>query len=513
MKSLILQFGRLRLAAMIVTAAPLVVLPIMGALWLWDAGWLWWWLLVLLICGINGFLLHKMAISRDQQRLPEHVTQPNPHWAPRSEDCWSAIEKRAAAARIQDWPLNDAARLWQLAKEILEQVAHHYHPKREQPLLELTLPHALTIIERAARELRQDMLEHLPFSHRLTLGMLSRAKHWQELFEQYENWYRVGRAVLSPQTALFAELRRAVSNEILDAGSERVQNWLLREYIRKVGFHAIDLYSGQVLLSDDLPTQGTTNASAKALEAAAQQASQREEPLHILLLGQPNAGKSSLINALFGELTAATDCLPDTTNALTPYQLTLDGQTQALIFDSPGSTQPLSATPALKQAALTADLILWVTAANRADRDSELQQLKQLRTWLSEPSRRSPPLLIVATHIDQLRPVREWRPPYDLNNPGSPKAHQIREAIAAIATGLDQAPDRVIPVCLAEGRIYNVEDALWAAILSHEDEARRVRFLRCLKTRQQQENWQLIWNQLGSTGRLLLSLPQRLTGR
>jgi 50S ribosome-binding GTPase len=57
----------------------------------------------------------------------------------------------------------------------------------------------------------------------------------------------------------------------------------------------------------------------------------------LLVAGQVKAGKSSLINALFGELQAATDVLACTSNII-PYRLERNGTDLALVLDSPGYT-------------------------------------------------------------------------------------------------------------------------------------------------------------------------------
>ncbi len=75
------------------------------------------------------------------------------------------------------------------------------------------------------------------------------------------------------------------------------------------------------------------------------------------------------------------------------------------------------------------------------------------------------------------------------------------------AEDLDVDVTRVVPVCLAEGKIYNVDDALNAAMLRQQDAANRVRLLRCLRARRHEENWDLLWRQLGNAGRILLRLP------
>src|SRR5207248_7471706 len=55
-------------------------------------------------------------------------------------------------------------------------------------------------------------------------------------------------------------------------------------------------------------------------ETVAEARAATSEPLRMLILGQVKAGKSSLVNALFGAIRAATDVVP-TTAQLTPYVL------------------------------------------------------------------------------------------------------------------------------------------------------------------------------------------------
>ena len=113
--------------------------------------------------------------------------------------------------------------------------------------------------------------------------------------------------------------------------------WFLRAYIRKVGYYAIDLYSGHqpIVTTETEPVdQSPTAASHDNLTQVEQtQAVAEDKPLRILLLGKSNTGKSSLINALYGKLFAATDVLPGTTSLYTPALLMREGLTQALIFD------------------------------------------------------------------------------------------------------------------------------------------------------------------------------------
>lgn len=511
-RMLIRQFGRTRLFAIIITTLPLLALPLAGTIWLLQTELFLYWLLSLVVCGGIGFLLHLYLVRREGLSQQEAVTNANPHWPDLAATPWKSVEQLAEQVTPEQWPLNDGERLLSLGRHTLEMVARHYHPKREKPLLEMTIPHGLLIIERASRDMRLQIAEQIPFSHQLTLGGFNRAQQWKELIENWENAYRVGRAVLDPSSVLFRELRREMGNRIVGYGAERVQLWLLQEYVRKVGYYAIELYSGNLLLAGEDPTTTPTADTREAQQqSAANQEALNAEPLRIIVLGRTGAGKSSLINALFGQVTAATDVLPDTTTQVMPYRLEREGETEALIFDTPGADTSLMKTATLKETVLNADLLLWVSAANRPDRQDERQQLEQIQQWIeARPRHHPPPLLAVATHIDLLRPPREWAPPYDLMNPQNRKAENIQVAVASMAEDLHLPVDQVVPVCLAEGRVYNVEDTLWAVILEHQDAAHKTRFLRCMAAKQQEENWALIRKQLRSAGRFLVELPRHL---
>lgn len=499
------RFGRLRVAALVIASLPFILLPMLGVLWLWQDGHLLFWLAALLGAGSVGFLLHWLAQRLEQRNEQPPDTQPNPHWPAQADSPWQAVDGIASNVNIDDYPLSDGAKLWELGKQTLRQVAQHYHPNREQPLLEMTLPHALLIIERASRELRILISETVPLSHQITLGDITRAQQWKATYERYENLYRVGHAVIDPAGAVFREFRRAVSSRIVGYGSDKLQTWLLQEYVRKVGYYAIDLYSGNLLMSDADPTASISAASQQATQDAdARQQILNEEPLRILVLGRTNAGKSSLINALFGELRTVADIVPDTTQQLLAFSLEREGKTRALIFDSPGFDSELLQSKRLQQAVTEADLILLVTPANIADRHDEYSMVRQIRKWQTGLKHRRPaPLLLVLTHIDLLRPLREWQPPYPIDPPETPKAMSIYNALMTAVEQLKIAPEDAVPVCLLEGQQYNIDDALWASIIARQDDAEKARYLRCLNQRRKEENWSLLWTQLRNSGRLL----------
>ena len=503
------QFDRLRVLALLAWMLPTVALLPLGMLWLWQNSAISFWLIAMVVCSAAGYGLQQGLLRRDRKLLASAATTADPLWPPKADAAWTAVEQLAEQAQPEQWPLHDGSRLWTLGRDTLEIVARHYHPQVEQPLLELTVPHTLLIIERASRDLRQTITAQIPFSHNLTVGNLIRAWRWKKSAERLLNVYRAGRLVINPADALLSEVWGHLRGRAFGTAGVEAQRWLLREYVRKVGYYAIALYSGQLTLADADPTDQPLPKSSNDLDRA-NVPPQPGEPLRIVVLGRANAGKSSLINALFGRLTAAADVRPDTTAALTPYRLERDGLDAALIFDTPGCDTGLLNEKSLRNTVLDADLLIWVCTATRADRAVDREKLDLVRAWqAARPHLRPPPLLIAVSHIDQLRPLREWQPPYDLLNPQSAKAENIRAAVTAIATDLAVPIAQVIPVGLADGRVYNVEDGLWAAILEQQNAANRVRFLRCLAAHKRTENWTLLGEQLVNAGRWLLDLSKR----
>ncbi|MDG4554896.1 MAG: 50S ribosome-binding GTPase [Candidatus Competibacter sp.] len=510
MKTLFNRFDRLRVLALLLWALPVVALVPLGLFWLWRAEALPWWLLAMVLCSAAGYGLQVWLLRRDRRLLAGAATAPDPRWPPKADGAWAVVEQLAETVKPEDWPLNDGGRLWSLGQTTLDAVARYYHPEEERPLLELTVPHTLSIVERASRDLRATVTDRIPLSHQLKIGDLLHAWRWKDTAERLMNLYRAGRLVVNPLDALLSEAGGRLRGQAYGQAWTEIRRWLLREYVRKVGYYAVALYSGRLTLTEGDPDAKPTPVSRADLARVAEETIGTGEPLRIVVLGRTNAGKSSLINALFGRLTAATDALPDTTMGLRPYRLEREGLTAALIFDTPGCDTEWLGEKALRKAAMESDLILWVCAAHRPDRHLDRLRLDAVRAGFAErPDRRPPPVLVAVSHIDQLRPPREWQPPYDLLNPQGSKATNIRAAVEAVAGDLAVPVETVIPVCLAEDRTYNVDDALWAAMLDQRDGAIKARFLRCLDRRIREENWTLLRRQLANAGRLLLKWPGR----
>jgi len=147
---------------------------------------------------------------------------------------------------------------------------------------------------------------------------------------------------------------------------------------------------------------------------------------------------------------------------------------------------------------------VWVVAAHRADREADRAALADLRAHFAErPDRRPPPVLLVLTHVDKLRPWGEWRPPYDLVERKAPKARAIHDAMTAAAGDLSVPLGDVVPVCLEPSvGLYNV-DVLLDRIVSLAPEARQTRLVRLLRSGRNKGQWRRLLGQAANAGRVV----------
>jgi predicted GTPase len=432
---------------------------------------------------------------------------PPEEFSPREAAAWKIVQEYQDRVDRNELTLTSLNQLLELGEEIVGRIAAFARPDDSSPLLAVPVPLLLRAIEETARDLAT-ITAQLPFAHRITISEMARGyrlgQKMQPAYELYQ-LYRLLSPLINPHSGFF---RLLITDRLFDLTKETLQQWLLRWYVDRVGYHAIELYSGRLLLTrrvEDLSRLQTESA-----EMIAQAETRAAEPLRILVLGQVKAGKSSLVNALFGEVRAATDSLPATAQ-LTSYVLDrseLGGK--VFLFDMGGYEDP-SAPRERKEQVLTeavrADLVILVISAVNAAREADRQLLADLhRHFASRLELRPPSVTVALTHIDLLRPPLEWAPPYNIAQPDSPKARSIRGALDSVAEDLGLAPDAIAPLCLAPGRSYNVEEALLPLLIRQLPEGKRVLLLRSLHTVRAREQWELLWRQAQTTGRFLFDL-------
>ena len=503
------QWSLLTLAVVL----PYVILLIAGAWWLFQSGWWLWW------CALAAAMLVVTwpALRILQRKTPLAVSakvSPSDDWSPAGRNAWAKVETIAAGIRADDVPLDKLDVVVALGRSVIEAVAKEFHPKSKHPTYEIPVPHLLRIAELVTADLREAFSAHIPGSHILTINDLRKLKKLAELAPTLHRIYRVVALIINPATGIAREIGNIAQTKMLDASAGETKRWALQFAARKTGFYAIELYSGQLALRGvEFAPYRTERAKREIAGEAEQKAVLAEEPLRILVLGQVKAGKSSLINAMFGETRAAVDVVPRTKD-VEPYLLERDGVRKAIILDTAGYEDASRTKEAVDQARdeiMRSDLVLLVVSAATAARDADRRLLDEVRElFQKDPNVEFPPLVVVLSHVDRVRPFREWNPPYDLANPTSEKARQIRDSVEATAADLAIDVGRVVPVCLAEESRYNVEEGLLPAIVASLGAAERVKYLRCLREYKDEQYWKALREQAKNAGRVLWAAGKQL---
>ncbi len=502
-----IQITRFGITVTVLFLLPWLALIVLGAYQLWQQGWIYQGIGIL---SANIALVYALLHWRSKAAKPVFIEpfsiQANPNWSDKAQLAWRELELLSESRQAETDLLTDPGKALKLTNDILMLVARHFHADSKYPVLEFPLPYLLKLIVLVCNDIQHDVLDKIPGSHAVRVGDLLRVKQTVDTLNKFKSIFNIGNWLFNWSGAALAKARGLLVSKGMYTVTNEISKRLISAYINKLGYYAIQLYSGQISLDDIVPTEILTAQSKEDIaENAARQ--QAIEPLRLLILGQVSSGKSSLINALFGEIKSAEGLLP-TTAEITPYILERDGLQQAILLDSAGygGLTHDSAPEALKQQWAKVDVILMVCNATQAARQIDAAQLEAIRRYFQEqcPNQALPVIIAVATQIDRLRPIREWQPPYNIDQPYNAKAHNIRQACEAIAEDLRLPLDCVVPVCLAPGQAaYNIEDGLMPLIHEHLNEAQRVRYLRCLRQQQAEGYWRQWRKQAQQAGRLI----------
>lgn len=452
-------------------AGPTLLLIPLGVAWLWERGWMLWWLMATTV----GVFLAVWAAGLWKPDLPPiSLRGARPGASPGEREARARIARIVEEANASDIEDADAARA--LAERVAHEVASAFHPGEEAPTLRVTLPELLLVTEQTANDIRRRLLADFPILRDVRFDVLDTGAGLATWADRAMTGYRIGRFLFNPLNAVVQEVQRFGTNLVGQGMGGYFRRRVAQILVVEMGEAAIRLYSGAARMD----AREVAEASKLDLDSGASEApATSRETLRAAVVGQVNAGKSSLVNALSEAARALAGNVVHTGRPL-DYPLDHPSHGPLLLTDTKGLAG--GEMPDV-EAMVAADLLLWPVALHRADRKADMRALSALRDWAAENPRRSvPPIIFVATHADRLDPPG-WSPPYDLVGGAGPKEVSVAAALSAAKASLAWPEARWVPAVLCGALpAWNV-DGVRAAIAAARPEAEVVRAMRLRETR------------------------------
>lgn len=486
-------------------AMPWAALLALGLVWLWQEGMVLPWAGAAALLGLAAWPLRRSIRARTKRRAREDLAalaKPSAGWGPTGQAAWHDVEALADEATPLTFTDKEAPAA--LIRRTVETVARRFHPDSPDAMARVTLPEALLLTERIARDLRRGVLRHVPGARQVRIDHLLWVKRQSDRYGKAAllaakvgyGVFRLIRLYLDPARAVAQEAQSALQGEAGGVLSHRARAYATRMLILEAGRAAVDLYSGNLRLSDD------EIASARLADQGSV-AEKQEPPVRILLAGQVNAGKSSAVNALAGEVLCEVSPVPTPAGSV-EHLLRADGRPSASIVDTPGITSTGGVHDEILRQARRCDLVIWVASAVQPARAADVEGLRALRRQIAAATdQRPPPVLVALTHVDQLRPAAEWSPPYDTAAPNTAKERSIRGALEAASRVLEAPLDSIVGVAAPEGAEPHNYDLLWGHVAARLDDA-KLRQLERLRTSKGGFSFRDLANQAGRSAAVLV---------
>ena len=432
---------------MVSVGLPILVLAGLGIYFVFQQGYLLWFLAILAAVSLVTRLLlwwfHRTRLSTSVQ--DESVVIPSPDWSRQEHEIWTRGNVRidGLLGENDEWGglQNHAIRMVRITAEEYDCTEWDF-----------SVPASLRMFEEVSRRYRHTLQTHVPFVEAVKVSHLRYALQNQEKIGRFGKTYRVARnfwrgvRLLNPAAAVASEVRDYITGEVFSKVSLETQWQLKKAFLQEVLSVAIDLYSGRFNI-DEAEVQ-----PANITEQDRSRMAVPLDPVRVAIVGQENCGKSSLVNALSGEVNAQVDVLP-VHGRTTVYSCSIDGVEHLHLAELPSIDGAKHGTKELVSEMTESDIVIWVLKADQPARALDVELYSQFEEHYRRKDsmqKKQPVLLAVLSHVDVLDSSSQWNPPYDFGDASVEKVRTINQALQYNQKLLPF--ETIIPVCLSSDK-------------------------------------------------------------
>lgn len=377
-----------------------------------------------LLVFIPRWLLSKNLQTKVDESEEEILVEASDDWSEKETKIWEDLNDSITRKlkKNEDWSELKAHSL-----ELIAETGQAFGKKE----LEFTAIEGLQLLEEVSRRYRQVLSEHVPYIDSLKISHMKWLYDVQDEYgdvakKTYNSGMLLWRAArwLNPAAAVASELKGQILSSMADSTVSNLQNNAKVALLQEVVKVSIDLYSGRFIIEEN----GLKESEIKEDD---QQKIIKIDPVRVVIIGQMNAGKSSLINALTKKSQTEVDSMP-ATDDISVHPVMIDGEEHLRFIDTPGLDGEPKITNIILKQVLHADLVIWVLRANQPARALDVELLNKIHEFYDRKeniSRKKPKIIAVLNQVDRLKPVAEWSPPYDLHDQNNPKVKIINEAL------------------------------------------------------------------------------------
>lgn len=410
----------------------------------------------------------EVKTEPSNHNIDDALVKASNEWSQAELSIWNGSKHYVRQQLVDDIEWGN---LDQTGLQVLEFVAKKFGKKS----LDFSIPEGLKLFEEVSRRYKLVVKEHIPGIEYLKVSYIKAG------YEAYDKYGELGQKIfkaaiwgnhlknlyLNPLKVISDLGREQVTASMTKGVVDDMQYAAKQALLDEVAAVAIDLYSGRFSIEDEaLKVSDVSEVDEKRFAPEL-------EPVRIVLVGQISSGKSSIINALKEEIVAEVDVLPSTDTS-TVYNAFVDDN-DVRVVDLQGLDGNAKTEAVMLKEMTQADVVLWVLKANQSARELDKQLKDKFDAFYDDPkniSRKQPIVITIVNQVDRLKPVDEWQPPYDLDNPTTAKAKIIAQALEYNQTLLK--PDIALPLAIAPEKIQFGLEALKQTLIEQIADANNV---------------------------------------